>query len=265
MSNTSIDDFQLYNGAALGGPDQRLVPDRGHQPRRVPTTTPVRVAAGAILDLNGVSQRGCLVVRHKRQRRDGAERQHRHGVHLDPQRHGGTTTFSGNIAGGSGLGTLSLVMSGSGVQVLAGTNTYTGGTDVTGGTLDFAGPSATPSTVSCRSSPAAMWCWAGCWGPRRLRPPPAKPSRSKRRPTAAVWRRPAATPATLDSTWPLGDDAAGGTAASAGTASVPEPAAMVLLLAGAAAGRRGLEAEGGNKGTFYFSPMNRHSAYRKDA
>ena len=36
------------------------------------------------------------------------------------------TTFSGTIQGGGTLGTISLVMSGSGTQVLSGSNTYTG-------------------------------------------------------------------------------------------------------------------------------------------
>ncbi len=50
---------------------------------------------------------------------------------------GGATTFSGLIAGGGTLGNLSLVMSGSGLQNLAGSNNYTGGTQITGGTLQL--------------------------------------------------------------------------------------------------------------------------------
>ena len=45
----------------------------------------------------------------------------------------GSTTFGGVI--GSGSGAISLVMSGSGTQVLLGINTYTGGTTVSGGAL----------------------------------------------------------------------------------------------------------------------------------
>ncbi len=45
---------------------------------------------------------------------------------------GGSSTFSGSIEGGGGLGTLGLSVSGAGTLVLAGTNTYTGGTYVEG-------------------------------------------------------------------------------------------------------------------------------------
>ena len=148
---------------------------------------------------------------------------------------GGTTTFSGNIAGGSGLGTLSLVMSGSGVQVLAGTNTYTGGTDVTGGTLDFAGPAATPSTGIIAVEPGGYVVLGALLGASS---PSAASGETEPVQTPADGGSVAATSGNASDarlTLPLGDDAAGGTAASAGTASVPEPAAMVLLLAGAAA------------------------------
>ena len=55
---------------------------------------------------------------------------------------GGSTTFSGLIAGGGSLGNLGLVMSGSGLQYLAGANTYTGGTQVTSGTLQLGNAAA---------------------------------------------------------------------------------------------------------------------------
>ena len=54
---------------------------------------------------------------------------------------GGRLTFSPAITGAT-----SLNVSGRGAVVLTGSNKYTGGTTVSGGTLDFAGPKATPST-----------------------------------------------------------------------------------------------------------------------
>ena len=54
---------------------------------------------------------------------------------------GARLTISGNMTGAAAV-----AVSGSGRLVLSGTNTYTGGTTVTGGTLDFANPNATPST-----------------------------------------------------------------------------------------------------------------------
>ena len=49
----------------------------------------------------------------------------------------GSTTFAGNIIGNNAL-----ALSGSGQLTLSGTNAYTGGTTVSGGTLDIAAPSA---------------------------------------------------------------------------------------------------------------------------
>ena len=68
----------------------------------------------------------------------------------------GTLTPSGttyNLGGGSGTltftpaitGAASLNVSGRGTVVLTGSNKYTGGTTVSGGTLDFAGPAASPT------------------------------------------------------------------------------------------------------------------------
>ena len=61
---------------------------------------------------------------------------------------GGSTTFSGLIAGGGTLGSLSLVMSGTGSQNLAGANTYTGGTTVASGTLQLGNASALGSSTA---------------------------------------------------------------------------------------------------------------------
>ena len=49
----------------------------------------------------------------------------------------GSTTFAGNIIGNNAL-----ALAGSGALTLSGTNAYTGGTTVSGGTLDIAAPSA---------------------------------------------------------------------------------------------------------------------------
>ena len=55
---------------------------------------------------------------------------------------GGATTFSGLIAGGGTLGNLGVVMAGTGLQNLAGANTYTGGTQIRGGTLQLGNAAA---------------------------------------------------------------------------------------------------------------------------
>ena len=56
------------------------------------------------------------------------------------------------IQGGGTLGPISLVMSGSGTQVLAGSNGYTGGTTVKSGRLAVDGRSPAPS-----ASAAGLW------------------------------------------------------------------------------------------------------------
>ena len=63
----------------------------------------------------------------------------------------GSTTFSGVIGGGSG--TISVAMNGAGTQVLAGLNTYTGGTAVNNGTLRVA--NSTGSATGTGVSPSA--------------------------------------------------------------------------------------------------------------
>ncbi len=57
---------------------------------------------------------------------------------------GSRLTISGPISGTSPGKTVAL--SGSGLLILSGSNTYTGGTIVSGGTLDFASPAALPKT-----------------------------------------------------------------------------------------------------------------------
>ena len=53
-----------------------------------------------------------------------------------------STTFSGAIQGGGTLGTIALVISGSGSQTLAGSNTYSGNTTISAGTLQLAAAGA---------------------------------------------------------------------------------------------------------------------------
>jgi autotransporter-associated beta strand protein len=100
----------------------------------LPTTTPVTIASGGSLDLNGEAQQIASLS-------DGAPGSGGAIFNSSPtatavltiSSTGGSTTFSGIIDGSAG--TLGLVMAGSGTQVLSGTNTFTGGTTVNSGTL----------------------------------------------------------------------------------------------------------------------------------
>ena len=70
----------------------------------------------------------------------------------------GSGTFSGAVPGNAAL-----TKAGTGIEVLAGTNSYTGGTTISGGTLQFGGNAATPAsqTLSGLISGAGQLVWAG--------------------------------------------------------------------------------------------------------
>ncbi|MEI6674564.1 MAG: autotransporter-associated beta strand repeat-containing protein [Verrucomicrobiota bacterium] len=99
----------------------------------LPTGTVLTVATGALLDLNGTNQQvsalssGGGTVQNSNPAVSST-------LTLSPR--GGTTqAFPGVIAGGAGLGSINLVMNGTGAQILSGANTYTGDTTVSNGTL----------------------------------------------------------------------------------------------------------------------------------
>jgi autotransporter-associated beta strand protein len=112
-------------------------------PGAVPPTTTMVIASGATWDINGSRPTvaglsdvnpgsGGNVIN------SGASASV---LTLSPT--GGSSTFSGAIQGAIGL-----VMNGPGTQVLAGSNTYTGGTTIVQGTLDFLSQAALPRSAS---------------------------------------------------------------------------------------------------------------------
>ena len=109
----------------------------------LPATTPLTVSANATLDLGGVSQQVASL--------DGGgsiiNSNSGTASVLTVSPAGGLTSFSGAIGGGGG--TLSLVKSGNGIQVISGSNTYTGATTVNGGILRVQGSLGnTPTSVA---------------------------------------------------------------------------------------------------------------------
>ena len=119
------------SGLPLAGGDNRL-----------PTVTALSVASGAFLDLNSSNQTLAGL--------DGAtgtventSTSFAATLTLSPS-DGGTQTFPGVMAGGGGLGTVNLVMNGTGTQILSGANTYTGTTAINGGTLRIGGADRLP-------------------------------------------------------------------------------------------------------------------------
>ena len=101
----------------------------------LPAATPLSIAAGATLDLGGGSQQVSSLSDYAAGSGGSIINSGSTASVLTLSPSGGSTTFSGMIQGGGTLGTISLVMSGSGTQVLAGTNTYTGLTRINAGKL----------------------------------------------------------------------------------------------------------------------------------
>ena len=119
----------------------------------LPAATSLTISAGATLDLGGNNQQLPALVDYT----PGSGGTVVNSITALPSTltlsaSGGTSTFSGVIAGGSGLGTLNLVMSGSGTQVLAGSNTYTGSTTINSGNLAVNGSLSPSSSVTVNSS-----------------------------------------------------------------------------------------------------------------
>ena len=102
----------------------------------LPTTTALSIASSGVLDMDGVPQTvgslsgsaGAIIMNHWSPL---------YASTLTVAPSSGSTTFAGNI-----ISNVALAVSGSGELTLSGTNTYTGGTTIAGGTLDIAAPSA---------------------------------------------------------------------------------------------------------------------------
>jgi autotransporter-associated beta strand protein len=118
-----------FSGWSLGG-------GGGGSVDILPATTAMRIAAVGTLDLGGTSQQfaslsddggsGGAVINSDLGKPSV----------LTLNVTAGKATFSGNIRGGPGNGTISLIKKGAGTQVLTGSNTYTGNTTVEEGSLE---------------------------------------------------------------------------------------------------------------------------------
>ena len=129
---TGISEIGFYSNSSVGN---------------LPAATPVQIASGANLDLNGAMQTiGSLA--------DGtagggsvinSNGSTAAALILNPT--GGSTTFSGTISDTGVLGALSLTMNGTGTQILSGANSYNGGTTIAGGTLRLSGAGTLGATT----------------------------------------------------------------------------------------------------------------------
>ena len=114
----------------------------------LPAATALSIASGGTLDLSGGSQQVASLSDQTPGSGGSIVNSGTGTSVLSVSPTGGSTTFSGAIQGGGTSGTISLVMSGSGTQVLAGSNTYTGPTTINGGKLVVNGSLASAVTVN---------------------------------------------------------------------------------------------------------------------
>ena len=146
----------------------------------------------------------------------------------------GSTTFAGNIIGNNAL-----ALSGSGQLTLSGTNTYYGGTTVSGGTLDIAAPSALSGSGLATIAAGGRLVLGSGAGIGALLAASSPVS------SGAVALSAAATPATIGGYEsasenmatlggaPASSQGGAGSAVGGSAAAVPEPGTLVLLVAGA--------------------------------
>jgi len=134
-----IDDVYIYNGTALNAAGVRQLYNAtsgGPISNLLPATSVLSIAPSSTLDLGGTNQEVVSLSDFSPGNGGSVINSNSASSVLTLSATGGSTTFSGMIQGG-GLGTISLVMSGNGVQALCGSNTYTGGTTISAGTLQL--------------------------------------------------------------------------------------------------------------------------------
>ena len=147
-----------------------------------------------------------------------------------------TWTCSGTLTSGTAL---TLTKSDGGLLVLAGTNTYTGGTEVSAGTLDFIGPAATPSEGILSVDPGGYVVLGGLVGASSPATDADATETAADASGTVATTSPVAEAALLakfeaSKTATLGGAALLTGSAVTGAAAVPEPGTLVLLLAAAA-------------------------------
>ena len=137
----SMDEFKLYNSVLSATQIQSLyyanVPD-GYG--ALPATSNVQLASGATLDLTGISQTVAGLANYSGSGGTVTNNGPIATLTVGPV---GASTFSGVIQDGASQ--VSLTVNGPGTQILLGTNTYSGVTTISGGTLQLGNGAAAGS------------------------------------------------------------------------------------------------------------------------
>ncbi len=140
--SASLDEFDLFSSVLSGGQITQLYTNQLSSLGSLPSTTPLVIDTAGVFDLNGGSQTvaslsdatpgsGGIVTNY-----GGTLAT----LTLAPT---GSTTFSGAIQ--DGTAPMALTVNGTGTQVLAGVNTYSGPTTITAGTLAMGSNTALPA------------------------------------------------------------------------------------------------------------------------
>ena len=130
-----IADVDIYQSALSAAQVKSLYAISPNNALVLPALTPVQIASGAALDLNGSAQQVASLNDYVSGSQGTVTNSGTAPATLTLAPGGGTATFSGSI--GDGSGGVSLVLNGAGTQVLAGSNTYSGGTTISSGTLQI--------------------------------------------------------------------------------------------------------------------------------
>ena len=118
--------------------------------------SPVQIASGATLDLNGRFQTIASLANSGGGGGSVINSASATPLTLTINPTSGSTTFSGTISDSGSANAISLVKSGAGTQVLSGNNTYSGGTTTSGGTLQFAKLISMPNSGAVAVSGATL-------------------------------------------------------------------------------------------------------------
>ena len=130
-----VDDVNIYQTALSAAQVKTLYAYSANSFNVLPIQTPVQIASGATLDLNGASQQVASLNDYVSGSQGAVTNTAATPATLTLAPSGGTAIFSGSI--GDGSGGVSLVLNGNGTQILAGSNTYSGATTISAGTLQI--------------------------------------------------------------------------------------------------------------------------------
>jgi fibronectin-binding autotransporter adhesin len=133
--NGALDEVDIYPTALTAAQVNTLYLANVNTGSVLPVTTPLTVASGATLDVAGNSQTIGSLSDSSPGSGGTVTNSSTYPATLTVSPASGSTTFSGTITDGGTANAITFIKSGLGMQTLAGSSTYSGGTTITAGTL----------------------------------------------------------------------------------------------------------------------------------